>query len=49
MKKFLFGSSKPKDIELPNESGRRDKKLKKSKLDDIKEGFKIFKSFGEKK
>lgn len=41
----IFGS-KAKDIELPNESKKKDKRLK-TKFDDIKEGYSIFKGLGK--
>jgi hypothetical protein len=49
--KRIFGSkSIDTDIELPNESGREDKRLKKkSTLSQIKEGYGIFKNLGKQK
>lgn len=49
----IFGS-KPKDIELPNESGRTDKRLKKKKnempkLSTIMEGYKRARELGKAK
>lgn len=47
----ILGKKKnDEDIELPNESGRTDKRLPKkkvSKLDEMKSGFKIFKNLGK--
>ena len=35
------------DIELPNERGTKDKRLR-TKLDDVKEGYSIFKDLAKK-
>jgi hypothetical protein len=49
---MLFGTSDSEegDIELPNESGKRDKRLpKKSPLAGIMEGYKTLKGLGKSK
>ncbi len=46
----LFGKDTDDDIELPNESGKRDKRLpKKSPLEGIMEGYKTLKGLGKSK
>jgi hypothetical protein len=49
--KKIFGKDTDDDIELPNESGKTDRRLpkkKKSQLDNISEGYSILKGFGKK-
>jgi hypothetical protein len=50
LKRIIGSKSIDTDIELPNESGREDKRLKKkSTLSQIKEGYGIFKNLGKQK
>lgn len=42
LQRFLGSKETAKDIELPSE-----KKKKKSKLDEVKEGYNIFKNLGK--
>lgn len=48
LQRFLTSSKTKSDIELPHESRKKDKRLK-TKMDDVKEGYSIFKNLGKKK